>query len=218
MGLGLAGACALAVAAGARVEEIPNFGYVYGMTSGSYLISDTATGKGYRGSGRMTGQRWQDFSPDSVPGPLVVGQLVKNSRFRPRTVHGTLVPMFKMSVQANEVYNAPDGTTLRCPWRETSRYPLGVTVRLSVYPSADRVLARYRLYGPLGEKGNCSPSIAGRLNFEQWFPLEPFTRESLTVTLQGSAIVESSRGDRHSLKWRVVVNLVRLRSLLPPRP
>ena len=92
-----------------------------------------------------------------------------------------------------------------------------MTIKLGVYPATNRVLARLRLYGPLGEVGNCLPELKDELQFQQWVALEPFTRMRLRLTLQGSGRVESSRGDRHSVHFRMVLNLVRIRSLLPNR-
>ncbi len=193
--------------AGARPERIPNFGYVYGFTSGTYLLTDHATGKGYRGQGKYTGRRFPGEA-----GPVIVGNLVKNSRFYPNTVQGSLSVPFRMTLTANEAHVTDNGTE-RCRESRTNDIPFALFIRLSVYP-AERVLGRFVLYTPLGHYGHCSPSLGDRGLAHQWFELAPFTRQHFALELKGSGIVEDRAGNRHSLKWSITIRLVRVRSLI----
>jgi len=202
-------ASALTPQSAAREGAIPNFGYVYGFTSGSYQLTDDATGKGYRGRGTMRGQRFPG------PGATVVGNLVKNSRFRPNTVQGTLVVPYRMTVSFDETLVTDNGTK-RCRDRRTLDSPYGLLMKLSVFPSAERVRARFRLFGPLGSAGNCSRGLSTEeLLAYQWFPLRPFLQERFSLRLRASGRIEDRTGNRHTLRWDITANLVRLQSLVP---
>jgi hypothetical protein len=209
---GLAAACVLAVPAGGERRGIPNFGYVYAFEAGTYSVSDRAQGKGYRGTGTLAGRRWPQ-GPEH--GALVAGNLVKNTRFRPNTVQGTLNLLFKMTRVSSETKVTPNGTT-RCRVSTTHDNPFGFVIQLSVYPSEERVLGRFRLYPPLGEDSRCSREISySRLRAYQWFPLAEFTKPRFTLRLRGTGRVEDSAGNRHEIRWNVVATLSRLRSLVP---
>jgi hypothetical protein len=208
--LGVAVTCALAVPGQARVERIPNFGYTYSFESGTYSVSDLARGKGYSGRGTLVGRRWPN-----PPGELIAGNLVKNTRFQPNSVQGTLTLMFRMTRVANETKQTPNGA-YRCRISRTHDNQFGFVIRLSVYQSNERVLGRFRLYPPLGEDRRCSPEISySRLAAYQWFPLAEFTKPRFTLRLRGQGTVDDAAGNRHEIRWNIVVTLARLRSLLP---
>jgi hypothetical protein len=158
----------------------------------------------------MRGQRFP-----GAAGPAVVGNLVKNSRFRPNTVQGTFAIPFRMTVSFDETLVTDNGT-MRCRDTRTLDSPYGLVMKLSVFPSAERVAGQFHLFGPLGSAGNCSRGLTTQeLLAHQWFTLRPFLQPRFTLRMRGSGRIEDRRGDRHTLRWDITANLVRMRSLVP---
>ena len=189
-----------AAAAGAGPGAIPKFAYTYGLTTARYSLTETANGDQYTGQGKMEGTRFP-----GPAGPRRLGVLVNNNLFRSGTVQGTWQVAFRLTETWQEV-DSSRADAQHCRGHQVLDSPWPLTIQLSILPAAQRVIARYPIFVPLGQHG-CGNWIGYRLQ-RQTLPLSLFTRTRFTVTLRGSAIVETS-GASHSLKWSITFGVVR---------